>query len=48
MRFPTKIISSCNWVAIPVVELFYIGIPVVRTDGQLSAVGVRSSDYQIF
>ena len=26
--------SSCIWVAIPVVELFYIGMPVVRTDGR--------------
>ena len=32
MRFPTKITSSCIWVAIPVVELFFIGMPVVRTD----------------
>ena len=28
------------------IELFYIGISVVRTDGR--AVGVRSRDYQIF
>ena len=28
------------------IELFYIGMPVLRTDGR--AVGVRSSDYQIF
>ena len=28
------------------IELFYIGMPVVRTDGR--AVGVRSRDYQIF
>ena len=28
------------------IELFYIGIPVVRTDGR--SVGVRSRDYQIF
>ena len=33
MRFPAKITSSCIWVAIPV-ELFYIGMPVVRTDGR--------------
>ena len=28
------------------IELFYIGIPVVRTDGR--SLGVRSRDYQIF
>ena len=28
------------------IELFYIGIPVVRTDGH--SLGVRSRDYQIF
>ena len=28
------------------IELFYIGMPVVRTDGR--AVGVWSRDYQIF
>ena len=28
------------------IEFFYIGMPVVRTDGR--AVGVRSRDYQIF
>ena len=52
MRFPVKIeiTSSYIWVAIWVafglIELFYIGMPVVRTDG-LSG-GVRSRDYQIF
>ena len=32
------------------IELFYIGIPVVRTDGRLVARsnGERSRDYQIF
>ena len=32
------------------IELFYIGMPVVRTDGRAGgrAVGVRSRDYQIF
>ena len=34
MRFPANITSSCIWVAIAVDELLYIGIPVVRTDGQ--------------
>ena len=33
MRFPAKITSSCIWVAIPV-ELFYIGMPLVWTDGR--------------
>ena len=28
------------------IELFYIGMPVVPTDGR--SVGVRSRDYQIF
>ena len=28
------------------IELFYIGIPVVQTDGR--AGGVRSRDYQFF
>ena len=32
MRFPAKISSSCVWVAL--IELFYIGMPVVRTDGR--------------
>ena len=32
------------------IELFYIGMPVVRTDGRVGgqSVGVRSRDYQIF
>ena len=32
------------------IELFYIGMSVVRTDGRSSgrSVGVRSRDYQIF
>ena len=37
MRFPAKITSFCIWVAIPVdllIELLYIGLPVVRTDGR--------------
>ena len=42
------------WVAFglpyPLIELFYIGMPVVRTDGRSFArsFGVRSRDYQIF
>ena len=46
MRFPAKIASSCIWVAYLLIDLFYIGMPVVRTDGR--SVGVRSRDYQIF
>ena len=35
MRFPAKITPSCIWVAIDLlIELFYIGLPVVRTDGR--------------
>ena len=32
------------------IELFYIGMPVVRTDGRSldRSLGVRSRDYQIF
>ena len=32
------------------IELFYIGMPVVQTDGRAGgrSVGVRSRDYQIF
>ena len=28
------------------IELFYIGVPVVRTDGR--SIGVRSRNYQFF
>ena len=43
-----KITSSCIWVFI--IELFYVGMPVVRTDRRSSgrSVGVRSRDYQSF
>ena len=34
MRFPAKITSSCIWVAY-LIELFNIGMPVVRTDGRV-------------
>ena len=34
MWFPAKITSSCTWVAILVDWLFYIGMPVARTDGR--------------
>ena len=40
IRFPVKITSSCLLVSIPVVELFYIGMPVVRTDGLWGARSV--------
>ena len=33
MRFPAKRTSSCIWVAYLFIELFYSGMPVVRTDG---------------
>ena len=46
MRFPAKITSSCIWLPYLLIELFYIGMPVVRTDGR--PVGARSRDYQIF
>ena len=34
MRFPAKITLSCIWVADLLIELFYIGVPVVQTDGR--------------
>ena len=34
------------WLPYLLIESFYIGMPVVRTDGR--TVGVRSRDYQIF
>ena len=33
MRFPAKITSSCIGLPYLLIELFYIGIPVVRMDG---------------
>ena len=53
MRFPAKITSrsgagSCRGAfGLPylLVELFYIGMPVVWTDGRS---GIRSRDYQNF
>ena len=39
MRFPAKVL----------IELCYIGLPVVRTNGRSGGrEGVRSRDYQIF
>ena len=32
MRFPAKITSSCFWLPYLMMELFYIGMPVVWTD----------------
>ena len=46
MWFPVKITSSCIGLPYLLIELFYIGMPVVQTDGW--AVGVWSRDYQIF
>ena len=34
MPFPSKITSSCIWVAIPVNLVIDIGMPVVRKDGR--------------
>ena len=36
MRFSAKINSNCIWVAILnlLIQLFYFGMPVVRTDGR--------------
>ena len=46
MRFPAKITSSyISGVPYLLIELFYAGMPVVRTDG--GRMGVRSGDYQI-
>ena len=48
MRFPAKIVAF----GLPylLIELFYIDMPVVRTDGLSGgrAGGVRSRGYQIF
>ena len=35
------------WLPYLLIELFYNGVPVVRTNGRRSS-GVRSRDYQIF
>ena len=50
MRFPAKITSSCISVAYLLIELFYIGMPVVRTDGLSGgrSVDAWSRDYQSF
>ena len=46
MRFPAKITSSCHTCML--IELFYIGMPVVRTDGRsVGRAGVRSRGYQM-
>ena len=41
-------IKPCVAFALPylLIKLFYIGMPVMRTDGR--SLGVRSRDYQIF
>ena len=46
MLFPAKITSSCIWLQYLLIELFYISLRVLQTDGR--SVGVRSRDYQIF
>ena len=47
MQFPAKITSSCHTCML--VKLFYIGMPVVRTEGRSVARsgGERSRDYQV-
>ena len=47
MRFPAKITSIC-FLRVPyvLIELFYTGMPVLRTDG--GRTGGRSRDYQNF
>ena len=46
MRFPAKITSCCHTCML--IELFYIGMPVVRTDGRsVGRAGVRSRGYQM-
>ena len=48
MQFPTKITWSCIWVAIPqLIELFYIGMPVVRTDSNNDVIGILLVYYLI-
>ena len=46
MRFPAKITSIC-FLRVPyvLIEFFYTGMPVVRTDGGWT--GGRSRDYKI-
>ena len=34
MRFPAKITSGCIWLPYLLIELFYISMPVVWTDGR--------------
>ena len=48
MQFPAKITSSCIWVAIPqLIELFYIGMPVVWTDNNHDVIGILLVYYLI-
>ena len=51
MRFPAKITSSCFWLTYLLMELFYIGMPVMLTDGRVYYLGFDWSgwvDYHIF
>ena len=50
MRLPVKIILVAFGLLYLLIELFYIGMPVVRTDGRSGgrSVGVRSRGYQNF
>ena len=45
MQFPAKITRVTSGLPYLLIQLFYIGMPVVRTDGRS---GVRSRDYQNF
>ena len=46
VRVAMRFLSVAFGLPYLLIELFYIGMPVVRTVGR--AVGVRSRDYQIF
>ena len=51
MRFPAKITSSCIWLPYLLIELFYIGMPVMWTDGRTVTRLPKSLgwvDYHIF
>ena len=52
MRFPAEIISSCIWLPHLLIELFYVGMPVVQTDGRAYGHVITKNsqmvDYHIF
>ena len=44
-----ELLLGCHWLPYLSIELFYIGLPVVRTGGRVGGrAGVRSRDCQIF